>query len=218
MRAAGRSQASMRKEAGSDSGPGGGETVNQKTLKTLLSIFSAVLVLCLILLRGDRESEPGVLVEEGLCYKLYADGEIYFLRLKNPEGKTVREDGPMPKRPTVSEEEKGLWSVSLQAGPDITTRWTYFYAPSEGLISETFYGVFDVRERLLVQADGQTLMVRGIFSDEPTWELTAFSQPPALTATTPFRSAAFAEEGKALEVSYLSGEDLHEVSETLPLP
>ena len=191
--------------------------MNRKTLKTLLSIFSVILVLALILLRGGRESEPGVLVEEGPFYKLYADGELYTLRLKDAEGKTVREDGPMSRRPMITEEEAGLWSVSLHAGPDITTRWTYFYAPSEELISETFYGVFDVWERLLVQADGQALMVRGIFSDEPTWELTDFSQPPALTATTPFRNAAFTEEGKALKVVYLSGEDFHEVSETVSL-
>ena len=38
------------------------------------------------------------------------------------------------------------------------------------------------------------------------------------TATTPFRSAEFAEEGRAVKVSYLAGEDFRQVTETLPLP
>jgi outer membrane protein OmpA-like peptidoglycan-associated protein len=101
----------MRKEAGSDSGPGGGEAVNRKTLKTLLSIFSVILVLALILLRSPRESEPGVLVEEGLYHRLYADGELYTLRIRDREGNTLREDGPMTKRPVVTEEKKKIEEV-----------------------------------------------------------------------------------------------------------
>jgi hypothetical protein len=192
--------------------------VNRKTLKTLLSIFSLVLVVALIFLRGPRESEPGTLVEEGPYHKLYADGELYTLRVKDCEGNTVREDGPMTKRPVVTEAAPGLWSVSSSAGPDITLRWTYFYSPSRGLISESFYGVLDAREDLVILAGNQALTVRGIFSEEPWWDLTDFSQPLAEAAATPFRSAAFAEEGKALELTYLSGEDFHEVTETVPLP
>ena len=192
--------------------------MNRKTLNTLLTVFSVILVLALILLRSPRESEPGVLVEEGSCYKLYADGELYTLRLKDAEGKTLREDGPMTKRPVVTEVEPGLWSVSSSAGPDISLRWTYFYSPSRNLISESFYGVLAAREDLVILAGNQALTVRGMFSEKPWWDLTDFSQPLADTAATPFRSAAFAEDGKSLAVTYLSGEDLRQVTETVPLP
>ena len=192
--------------------------MNQKTLKMLLTVFSVILVLALFLLRAPRESEPGVLVEEGPYHRLYADGELYTLRIRDGEGKTVREDGPMTRRPVVTEEEPGLWSVSSSAGPDISLRWTYFYSPSRGQISEIFYGVLDVREDLVILAGNQALTVRGIFSEEPWWDLSDFSQPLASVATTPFRSAAFAEDGKSLALRYLSGEDFHEVTETVPLP
>lgn len=192
--------------------------MNQKTLKTLLTVFSVILALCLVFLRGPRESEPGVLVEEGLYHRLYADGELYTLRIKDYEGNTIREDGPMTKRPVVTEEEPGLWSVSSSAGPDVTLRWTYFYSPSRKLISESFYGVLDAREELVILAGNQALTVRGIFDQELWWDLTDFSQPLAEVAATPFRSAAFSEDGKSLEVAYLSGEDFHEVTETVPLP
>ncbi len=192
--------------------------MNRKTLNRLLTVFSVILVLALILLRSPRESEPGVLVEEGLYHRLYADGELYTLRIRDCEGNTLREDGPMTKRPVVTEEEPGLWSVSSSAGPDITLRWTYFYSPSRKLISESFYGVLDAREDLVILAGSQALTVRGIFSEEPWWDLTDFSRPLADVATTPFRSAEFAEEGRAVTVSYLSGEDLRQVTETVPLP
>ena len=74
------------------------------------------------------------------------------------------------------------------------------------------------REDLVILAGNQALTVRGVFSEEPWWDLSDFSQPLASVATTPFRSAAFAEDGKSLALTYLSGEDFHEVTETIPLP
>lgn len=191
---------------------------NQKTLKGLLTAFSILLVLLLILLRGGREPAPGVLVAEDTAYRLYADGKLFTLRLLDAAGRTVREEGPMAKEPQVREEEPGLWSVTHSAGPDITLQWTYFYDFSSGQISEAFYGVFDEQDRMLVRAEQTGLQVRGLFFPEPDLLLTDFSQPLAETAATPFRNAAFVEEGRALKVTYLSGEDFHEVTEILPLP
>ena len=124
----------------------------------------------------------------------------------------------MAREPQIREEEPGIWSVTHSAGPDISLRWTYYYDFSSGQISEAFYGVFDEQDRMLVRAEQTGLQVRGLFFPEPDWLLTDFSQPLAETASTPFRNAAFVEEGKALKVSYLSGEDFHEVTETVPLP
>ena len=191
---------------------------NQKTLKGLLTVLSLLLVLLLILLRGGREPEPGVLVAEDTAYRLYADGNLFYLRLLDASGRTLREEGPMAKEPQIREEEPGLWSVTHGAGPDITLQWTYFYDFTSGQISEAFYGVFDEQDRLLVRAEQTGLQVRSLFFPEPDWLLTDFSQPLADVAATPFRSAAFVEEGKALKVTYLSGEDFREVTETIPLP
>ena len=191
---------------------------NQKTLKGLLTGFSLLLVLLLILLRGGREPEPGVLVAEDTAYRLYADGNLFYLRLLDASGRTLREEGPMAKEPQVREEEPGLWSVTHSAGPDISLQWTYFYDFSSGQISEAFYGVFDEQNRMLVRAEQTGLQVRGLFFPEPDWLLTDFSQPLAETASTPFRNAAFVEEGQALKVTYLSGEDFREVTEIIPLP
>ena len=192
--------------------------MNQKTLKRLLTVFSVILILVLILFRaGNREDEPGRLLEETLVHKLYADGELYTLRIYNLEGERLREDGPSSKPFTVTEEEPGIWSVSLNAGAELSTRWTYFFTPSDGRISQTFYGVFDEEGGLLIRAEQNALVVQSIFEDEPYWELDEFSQPLAETAEPPFVNAAFVEEGKAVKVTYRSGEDFHEVTEILPL-
>lgn len=192
--------------------------LNQKSLKGLLMAFSVLLVLALVLLQGGREPEPGVLVAEGAAYRLYADGSLYTLRLLDGSGRSVREEGPMDKEPILREEEPGLWSVTHGTGPDLTLRWTYFYDLATGQVSEAFYGVLDEQDRMLIRAEQTGLQVRGLFFSEPDWLLTDFSQPLAETAATPFRSAAFAEDGKSLRVTYLSGEDFHEVTETIPLP
>ena len=47
--------------------------------------------------------------------------------------------------------------------------------------------------------------------------LDSFSEPLAQTVE-PFINAAFAEDGKAIVVTCLAGEDCHEVMETIPLP
>ena len=140
------------------------------------------------------------------------------LRLLDGSGRSVREEGPMDKEPILREEEPGLWSVTHGTGPDLTLRWTYFYDLATGQVSEAFYGVLDEQDRMLIRAEQTGLQVRGLFFSEPDWLLTDFSQPLAETAATPFRSAAFAEDGKSLRVTYLSGEDFHEVTETIPLP
>lgn len=194
--------------------------MNQKALKTILTILSVVLAIYLVFFRGgEREDAPGVLVEETAVYKLYADGELYTLRIYSIAGERLREDGPMNKRPTVTEEETNLWSVSLQAGTGVDARWTYYFAPLEGRISQTRYGVFDQRNGLLVRLNGEngSLVVESIFDGEPYWELRDFSQPLAATAEAPFTNAAFVDDGRSVKVTYLSGEDLHEVTEVVPL-
>ena len=47
--------------------------------------------------------------------------------------------------------------------------------------------------------------------------LDSFSESLA-PAAEPFESAAFTEDGRAVTVTYLAGEDYHKVTETIPLP
>ena len=167
---------------------------------------------------GALSASPGERVEGSEVYALFERDGLYTVQLYDRGGALVWAYGPGNRRPEVKQEEPWLWSVSVQAGTGIGTRWTVYYAPEEGRISRAWYGVLAQRGELLAfSVSGSGLRVCELFSD-------GFSGPiltpslPLSNAVEPFVSAAFTEDGKAVTVTYLSGADYHEVTETLPLP
>ena len=178
-----------------------------------------LLLLAALALRecGDARLQSGAVTEGNTVYEISEQDGLYTLRLYNQRGRTVWSYGPADRYPQVEETEPGLWSVSVQAGTGLSTRWTLFYAAEEGKLSTPEYSVFDCRDGKMVFAGDRALIVREIFDDASAVELRDFSQPPASVAE-PFVEARFTEDGTALTVTYLSGEDFHRVTETLPLP
>ena len=167
---------------------------------------------------GTLSASPGERVEGSEINALFEKDGLYTVQLYDRSGALVWAYGPSSRRPEVKQEEPGLWSVSVQAGTGIGTRWTVYYAPEEGRISRAWYGVLDRQGELLVHpASGTGLRICELFSDGISGTLLTPSQPLA-PAAEPFVAAQFTEDGKGVTVTYLSGSDYHEVTETLPLP
>ena len=167
---------------------------------------------------GALSASPGERVEGSEVYALFERDGLYTVQLYDRGGALVWAYGPGNRRPEVKQEEPGLWSVSVQAGTGIGTRWTVYYAPEEGRISRAWYGVLAQQGELLAfPVSGSGLRVCELFSDGFSGPILTSSQPLA-PAAEPFVSAHFTEDGKAVVVTYLAGEDYHEVTETIPLP
>lgn len=150
-------------------------------------------------------------------YRLFEGDGVYSLQLYSPEGDPVWAWGPGSREPRVVEEEPGLWSVSLSAGPSLSLHWTVFYKPETGQLSDPIYGILARDGERVLRIAGKSLVLREIFAGRDQVVLDSFSEPLAQTVE-PFISAAFTEDGKAVVVTCLAGEDCHEVTETIPLP
>ena len=167
---------------------------------------------------GALPVPAGERIEGNEVYALFEDKGVYAVQLYGADGELVWACGPVNHEPLVSEEEPGLWSVSVQAGTGLSTRWTLYYAPGTGTLSPRCYGVLDRQgDRLIHLYSSKQLEVRGLFDTEEGVVLRHFSEPLS-NAVEPFVSAHFTEDGKDVVVIYLAGEDYHEVTETLPLP
>lgn len=166
---------------------------------------------------GELPAPAGERIAGNEVYGLFEDKGVYALQFYSPEGDLVWAYGPSERELRVTEEESGLWSLSLSAGPSPSLSWAVYYKPETGQLSGSLYGILARdRERVLCSW-GKSLFLRGIFDGEDQVVLESFSEPLA-PAADPFVSAAFTEDGSAVVVTYLAGEDYHEVTETIPLP
>ena len=167
---------------------------------------------------GPLPAPAGERIKGNEVYALFEDKGVYAVQLYGADGELVWACGPVNHEPLVAEEEPGLWSVSVQAGTGLSTRWTLYYAPETGTLSPSFYAVLDRQgDRLIHLYFSNQLEVRGLFDTGEGTILREFSEPLS-KAAEPFVSARFSEDGKAVTVTYLAGEDYHEVTETIPLP
>ena len=167
---------------------------------------------------GSLPVPAGERIEGNEVYALFEDKGIYAVQLYGADGELVWAVGPVNHEPLAAEEEPGLWSVSLQAGTGLSTRWTLYYAPETGTLSPSFYAVLDRQgDRLIHLYFSNQLEVRGLFDTEEGTILRHFSEPLSNAAES-FVSAHFTEDDTAVVVTYLAGEDYHEVTETIPLP
>ena len=167
---------------------------------------------------GPLPAPAGERIEGNEVYALFEDKGVYAVQLYGADGELVWACGPVNHEPLVAEEEPGLWSVSVQAGTGLSTRWTLYYAPETGTLSPSFYAVLDRQgDRLIHLYFSNQLEVRGLFDTGEGTILRHFSEPLSNAAES-FVSAHFTEDGTAVVVTYLAGEDYHEVTETIPLP
>ena len=167
--------------------------------------------------KGELPAPAGARIAGNQVYALFDEDGVYALQLYSPEGDLVWAYGPSDREPRVVEEEPGLWSVSLGAGPSLSLHWTIYYRPETGQLSDAIYGILARDGERVLCISGKSLLLRGIFERGDRTMLDSFSESLA-PAAEPFESAAFTEDGRAVTVTYLAGEDYHKVTETIPLP
>lgn len=167
--------------------------------------------------KGELPAPAGARIAGNQVYGLFEEDGVYALQLYSREGDLVWAFGPGRHEPRVEEAEPGLWSVSLGAGPSLSLHWTVYYRPETGQLSDAIYGILARDGERVLCISGKSLLLRGIFERGDRTMLDSFSESLA-PAAEPFESAAFTEDGRAVTVTYLAGEDYHKVTETVPLP
>ena len=166
---------------------------------------------------GELPAPAGERIAGNEVYGLFEEDGVYALQFYSPERELVWAYGPSDRELRVTEEEPGLWSLSLSAGPSPTLSWAVYYKPETGQLSDSLYGILARDGERVLCSRGKSLFLREIFDARNGAELDSFSQQLAPTVD-PFVSGSFTEDGRAVVVTYLAGEDYHEGTETIPLP
>ena len=154
----------------------------------------------------NEETGPSIIEKNGL----------YSIRIVDPKGVPLAEYGPYGKEPTIEEVGK-LQAVSLQTGTGDAARWTIYYDPGTGQLSEPFMGVLNTDGKLVVYIapDGKAVCVKEIFGQYYE-SFDSFSETLASVAE-PFVSAELCEDGQSLVLTYLAGNDYHKKTERIEL-
>ena len=141
---------------------------------------------------------------------------LYSIRVVDPKGVPLAEYGPYGEEPTIEEVGK-LQAVSLQTGTGKATRWTIYYDPRTGQLSEPFMGVLNTNGELVVYIapGGKAVCVSKIFGQHYE-RFEAFSEDLASTAE-PFVGAELSTNGKSFSLTYLSGADYHRKTDRFTL-
>ena len=157
---------------------------------------------------AEQNDETGISIVE--------KSGLYSIRIVDPKGVPLTEYGPYGKKPTIEEVGK-LQAASLQTGTGNAARWTIYYDPRTGQLSEPFMGVLNTNGKLVVyiSPDGKAVCVSEIFGQYYE-RFEALSEDLALTAE-PFVGAELCEDGQSLILTYLAGNDYHKATERIEL-
>ena len=162
------------------------------------------------------DTEMPVEQNEATGPSIIEKNDLYSIRIIDPKGVLLAEYGPYGKKPTIEEVGK-LQAVSFQTGTGDATRWTIYYDPGTGQLSEPFMGVLNTDGKLVVYIapDGKAVCVKEIFGQYYE-RFEAFSEDLASTAE-PFVGAELCEDEQSLVLTYLAGNDYHKTTERVEL-
>lgn len=158
----------------------------------------------------ENESE---VLEETDFYKItYADS-MYQYYLFDENHNVVKSDGPLKLKPDIIVIDEHLVRFTTQSGTGIGTQWGYYYDVKKDVFSRVFNSIFDQHRELVAYRSNGGVIVRDIFDKTKFYqEISSFKEPFAETVD-PIEKAEFSEDGKSIEITYLSGDDYKEVTE-----
>ena len=158
----------------------------------------------------ENESE---VLEETDFYKItYADS-MYQYYLFDENHNVVKSDGPLKLKPDIIVIDEHLVRFTTQSGTGIGTQWGYYYDGKKDVFSRVFNSIFDQHRELVAYRSNGGVIVRDIFDKTKFYqEISSFKEPFAETVD-PIVKAEFSEDGKSIEITYLSGDDYKEVTE-----
>lgn len=129
-------------------------------------------------------------VEGGYSYALY-----------NADGSIAEEMPFLEEKPEITVIEEKL--IRVDEGEA-----TYYYDLDGRRFSESFTHVFHEAGTLFVSADGERVIVRDIFDPDGVYkEFSDFTGALCTSVEMPILSARFVEDGSAVMIEYLSGEE-----------
>lgn len=157
-------------------------------------------------------------VEETAYYKLIKMDFMYDSYIYDGNHQVVRQDGPLNPEPHISMINDHTLLYTAQSGTGRTTQWEYFFDTEKTLFSQNFSCIYDIYgENIIYQDHTRQLTVCHIFDVSQYCEEFAEFHYPLSEVAEPIINALFVEDGTAITVTYLTGADYTQATETFAL-
>lgn len=162
------------------------------------------------------------IVEQGKFYSAYKFDNRYYYKITSKDG-SVREDvHDTVKLPNFNMLTDTLLEVKSQTGTGQSTNWAVYYDAEADKISNHFYYVMATNGELVahckLEENNIGVVVQNIFDvTEYCKRFDEFSSPISTDCTDQIQNVTFSEDGKSIEVVYLSGEDYTKTTQTFEL-
>lgn len=200
-------------------------------LKFLFAIFFILLIGVFICFRADgivnRTNKPryqaeeiireGRTIEETNYYKIMESNFLYCCVFYNRQHVVTKIEGPMEKEPRVGMVDEKFVRFTVQAGTGTGAQWGYYYDPGMDVFSDVFESILDESDGKVAYSRQNAIVIRDIFDESKYFkEITEFENTLSPTVE-PFMDVRFTDDGKYVEVTYLTGEDYRETTERFAL-
>ena len=168
----------------------------------------------------EESTEDEEVLENTTYYQISVSNSQYYCSFYNKNHQVVRVDGPFSKIPHLAVTDNGnsiIVRLTLQAGTGVGTQYGYFYDVEKTLFSEVFQSILDQSENLVAYIDKEKVVVRDIFDKTKYDKEISDFRDPFSNVAQPITNASFSEDSKTITVTYLTGENFREVSETFEI-
>ena len=191
--------------------------------RTICSIY--VITICLILIACSRTGNEAIdsssttsnSEQKPSAYDIIERENSFIITVYDEDRLPFEELGPFSKEPEVVWINEEIIRVSVQAGTGKETKWGIFYDLAEHRQSNTFYGILAETADIVVYCGDGCIIIQNIFDAEKFYqEINSFPKELA-PAAAPFVSASISNDGKTVEIDYLSGSDFHTETVRVPL-
>lgn len=202
--------------------------------KEKVFIFPMLFVLligALICFRADglvnRTNEPrnqaeeiireGRTIEETDYYRIMESNFRYCCVFYNRQHAVTKTEGPLTREPKVGMVDEKFVRFTVQAGTGTGAQWGYYYDPGMDVFSEVFQSIRDESDGKVVYTRQNAVVIQDIFDESKYFkEITEFENTLSPTVE-PFVDVQFTDDGKYIEVTYLTGADYKETTERFAL-
>lgn len=166
---------------------------------------------------SDETMENAQIVDENEYFKIMLSDNLYYCEIYDENNNIVKSDGPFNRLPKISISDDNFVKLTVQAGTGISTQWGYYYDIKKDCFSRIFYSIFDEYNDRMIFRDKNKIIVRDIF-DKTEYYYEIDSLKNSLSQSSePFRKVQFVNDGESIEITYLTGNDYHEVTEVFNL-
>ena len=168
---------------------------------------------------GSYNKQQEKIIEKEKYYSVYlGSDDQYYYNIYDDSSNIIHSDCTFAKPAEITMLTDDIVRISLQAGTGRDTRWSYYYHVKMDSFSRVFYNVLSDKDNMLVYVDDRnTLIVRDIFNRQLFLKRISNLSHKVADLEEPFLSAKFSDDFKSLTVTYLTGDDNEQITESINL-